>query len=317
MEPLRRTLVAVALCAALAGPLAACSPPASPAETLARIYQDVPQAQQDRLQAFRASHPFKEVTVDGTAWRYIACGQGEETIFLLPGVSRSAEAQFVLISMLEPDYRIIAPNYAPLMTTAGLADGLAWVLDAEGVERVAVYGVSFGGMVAQRFVRQYPERASKLVLANSGITQLPALALKAIGLMAHLPPPLPRLIMKQVTCGVIAAPPDEEAFWRAYYEELFALHVSNADAAACVADGADAVLDSHSFTAQDLAAWPGQVLILESDQDQGFSPAERAALRALYPQAQVHTFYQGGYTPWLTARDEYVGAIRAFLAAPL
>jgi hypothetical protein len=42
-------------------------------------------------------------------------------------------------------------------------------------------------------------------------------------------------------------------------------------------------------------------------------PAERAALRAAYPQAQVHTFAGSGHAGSLARRRDYVAAIRAFL----
>ncbi len=50
-------------------------------------------------------------------------------------------------------------------TMADYADDAAGLLDAIGLDRVKVVGVSFGGMVAQEFVLRHPERVSRLVLA--------------------------------------------------------------------------------------------------------------------------------------------------------
>jgi 3-oxoadipate enol-lactonase len=48
---------------------------------------------------------------------------------------------------------------------ADYGDDAAAVLDAEGLDAVAVIGISFGGMVAQEFVLRHPERVSRVVLA--------------------------------------------------------------------------------------------------------------------------------------------------------
>src|SRR5579871_2685350 len=50
---------------------------------------------------------------------------------------------------------------------ADLAADLAAVLDHAGIERAHVCGISMGGAVAQEFAGRYPERVSKLVLADT------------------------------------------------------------------------------------------------------------------------------------------------------
>jgi pimeloyl-ACP methyl ester carboxylesterase len=57
----------------------------------------------------------------------------------------------------------------------GYADQVAAVMDAAGVERATICGVSFGGLVAVRFAARYPARCQALVLAS---TPKPALRLR-------------------------------------------------------------------------------------------------------------------------------------------
>jgi 3-oxoadipate enol-lactonase len=49
-------------------------------------------------------------------------------------------------------------------TTEAMADDAVSVLDAAGVDRVHVYGISLGGMVAQQLALRHPERVQTLVL---------------------------------------------------------------------------------------------------------------------------------------------------------
>jgi 3-oxoadipate enol-lactonase len=45
-----------------------------------------------------------------------------------------------------------------------MADEAKAVLDAAGVEQAHVYGISMGGMIAQRLALNYPERIKTLIL---------------------------------------------------------------------------------------------------------------------------------------------------------
>src|SRR5258708_29434630 len=55
----------------------------------------------------------------------------------------------------------VPPGPYPIAVMA--ADAAA-VLDAAGVQSAHIYGISMGGMIAQEFAIQYPERVRKLIL---------------------------------------------------------------------------------------------------------------------------------------------------------
>jgi 3-oxoadipate enol-lactonase len=77
------------------------------------------------------------------------------------------------------------------------ADALA-VLDAAGIERAHVYGVSMGGGIAGEFAIRYPERVKSLVLGCTMMkTEVGARAPLAARLIYHLPLGLVRAVLKR------------------------------------------------------------------------------------------------------------------------
>src|SRR5689334_10284535 len=97
----------------------------------------VPAAQTAPLRQFYATHPYKHLQVGKAGWVYIACGQGKEALLILPGGTR-AGYPFWIVPDFEQAYRIIMPVYPPVATLTELSEGLAAILQAEGIERVHV-----------------------------------------------------------------------------------------------------------------------------------------------------------------------------------
>lgn len=98
------------------------------------IYRKVPTEQVDRLKKFRLTHPYKQISVGKTKWEYITCGQGEQTLLLLPGALSVGESTFPFITAFENECRIIAPSYALSLTMTGLCRGLAHISGNRGSE---------------------------------------------------------------------------------------------------------------------------------------------------------------------------------------
>ena len=111
--------------------------------------------------------------VDGPlSWR--EQGQGRPVVFLhgLGGSRSSWEPQ---LRGLSDEFRAIAwdmPGYgasAPVepLTFGAVADAVARLLDAAGVDRAHLAGESFGGMHALHTALRHPDRVGRMVLANT------------------------------------------------------------------------------------------------------------------------------------------------------
>jgi len=236
------------------------------------IHRGIAAERWEELREFRATHPPKHTRVKKVRWDYIASGEGEEALLPLPGGAMFGEAGFTRIPAFEDHYRVIAPDYPhDVPTAAQLLDGLAGVLDAEGVRSAHVLGPSYGGLVAQCFVRRHPDRVQTLILANTGVP--PQRLLRPAKLFLTLLPLVPLTWLRtfrertlaRAFSGVPSVPEEDQAFWRDYQHELIS-RLSRAELRAMYRLGIDLV-KRFRFTPDDLASWRGRVLILESNQD--------------------------------------------------
>jgi hypothetical protein len=107
----------------------------------------------------------------------------------------------------------------------------------------------------------------------------------------------------------------ESEFWRAYLNEAVAsVHLKEV-----AVHQIRVLLDlarQPRFSPEDLKAWRGGILIIDSDNDPAISAKDRRLLRNTYPQAQAHTFHGAGHASLILMREEVFSIIRCFLDAP-
>lgn len=285
-----------------------------------KFYAGVPQEQVARLKQFRLNHPYKRLAIGDTKWEYIACGRAsDQTLLLLPGALSVGESVFPLITAFENKYRVIAPSYALSQTMKGLTDGINSILEAEGVKQVHLIGGSYGGLVAQYFVRRFPDKVQSLILSHTFImTQEYAKPLVMAGkFFSDLPPSQfvsllkPRLDQMLLSTLRAAKHPEAE-FWKAYLDETIA-----SDRLRDVFIHQNKTLldlsNQPQFAPDDLKNWRGKILIIESDDDPAISASDRKLLKTTYPQAQVHTFTDAGHASSILKREDVISIIENFL----
>ncbi|MBR5742932.1 MAG: alpha/beta hydrolase [Clostridia bacterium] len=115
---------------------------------------------------------------------YVRFGRGEKTLILIPGLGdglktvRGMALPFALL------YRGLAREFtvysfsrrrelAPHTGTREMAEDLARAMDALGIEKASVVGVSQGGMIAEWLALDHPEKVENLVLTVTLCRQNP------------------------------------------------------------------------------------------------------------------------------------------------
>lgn len=119
----------------------------------------------------------KTVTVFGAKIRYLEAGdQAKPTVILLHGLGANAEAWQLNIAPLAQNYHVIAPDQIgfgksdkPLLKyrVGTYVDFLDKLMAELKIEKASLVGNSMGGWVAGLMAIKYPNRVTKIVLADA------------------------------------------------------------------------------------------------------------------------------------------------------
>jgi pimeloyl-ACP methyl ester carboxylesterase len=269
----------------------------------------------ERLTAFKEEHPYRAVTVGDTAWRYRTGGVlAAPAVLLLPGGTLVPEPFFIVLDALGQRYRVIAPAYPATHTMAELVAGLSGILDVERIPVVNVVGSSFGGYLAQCFVRAHPDRVNSLVLAQTGVRHFvgarPITAMR--WLFQASPDRVVHWLVWRTWRVLLADIGPNQQFWTSLLRSILYTELTKSDLVAMMAAISD-------FTAhyrpkpEDLTGWSRPVLVLQSERDRAFA-AQADEIRAAYPSAVFHIIAGAGHGALFSHTDEYIEQIQTFLA---
>ena len=116
------------------------------------------------------------VSLKNGSMDYIRFGTGKRNLILLPGLGDGLRTVKGTALPMAAMYRLFAMDFTvwcfsrkePLeagCSTRDMARDLKQAMDLLGIECSDLFGVSMGGMIAQHFAADYPDRVNKLVLA--------------------------------------------------------------------------------------------------------------------------------------------------------
>lgn len=189
------------------------------------------------------------------------------------------------------------------------ADALA-VLDAAGVDKAHVYGVSLGGGIAAEFAMRYPERTLSATLGCTLLkTEKTKLGLR--GLLYKLPLGLTRAILgRMMTPARYGSAAPRDAALRdieMLKKNRFTMQGVRAQAAAI----------SNYATTRERAAGTLKmpVLVLHGDEDQAVPVARGRELAAIIPGAQYVEFKGAGHNYLVAANEASTKAFLDFIDA--
>jgi pimeloyl-ACP methyl ester carboxylesterase len=276
-------------------------------------YSDVPLANLEKFHDFCSLCPYREVTLDGVEWPYLVNKDSGESLLLLSGALAIPDISWLTIAHFAQTYRVIAPSYPAVKTMDTLVDGIAAILQREGINQANVIGGSYGGFVAQVFVRRHPGLTRSLVLSHT-FPPDPA-NVKTIKKIARWMPLLPDRILRSVMGKrlrvLMPVKTAQTSLFHAMFDELLYDRLTKSDILSTLWRTVDYC--AQQYTPQDLAGWPGKVLLVMADDDPSTPEPVRVAMSELYPGARLHLFHGSGHGTSVLKEEEFQAVIDQFL----
>jgi len=269
----------------------------------------------EQIQRFSDAYA-KDATVNGVSWRYYVFGAGS-VIFMLPGGLRRAAYLFETMQQIAYRHAVIALDFPPVMSFDELVAGFDTILQAEGVDRCAVYGQSYGGLLAQAYAACRPDVVERLVLSSTrpadyGRVWLPLEQL-AMLLVRVLPDRGLRQLLGVLLARVLTVPDAQRDEWRRAVYSTLENDLCHGDVVSHFAVMAD-IIRRRIVHPEAFRAWRGHAIVLAAVNDRTQRRGDRARFEALFGRS-VTTITLGtlGHTAGLMDPGQYAELVERAL----
>lgn len=268
----------------------------------------------EEYRSFSSSHRCQYLDIDEKRWEYIASGTGARSLLLLPGALGIAETSFQYVLAFEPTYRVLSLSFPGTSSTvASLVEGVVQILNAEKIPSTSVIGGSYGGLIAQSLVREYPERIDRLILSGVGAPRPERVHrwqfLTPVGSIRTWQGV--KAVMRLTNRLSLAQNSQEHAFWRNYFDRIID-SLTPEDWMGKLSVVMD--FDLHySLAPLDPVEWADRILLVAGNQDFLFGAEDRAMVQSLYPGARFHSLHGSGHSGTLDRAGEYIALYKDFL----
>ena len=283
-----------------------------------QLYREIPEAQRERLRAFWWAHPYRSLTLDGIAWRYLAGGEGQRLVLLLPGGHLPAQFWFAVQDELERECRVLAldaPARCGELDARRTVAALVRLIEAQGVFGATVVAHGEAGLAAQLLLREFPHRVQALALINSPWLDARAshdvVARLTRWAAARLPWRWTHSTLNRLAPRELPA----DSPWTAYTRALLGSPSVTAlrEATLALQRAVWATQGDAPPHAAAPAGWRGRCLVVSASDDWR-TAREAAALAASLPNARAHWFTEGGQATPLLYPEALCRELRLLLA---
>lgn len=248
------------------------------------------------------------------AWQESGAGT---PVLLIMGAASSSRCWYPAVDALAAKHRVVSFDNRGVGASDASKDGTiddmaadaAAVLDAAGVGRAHVYGVSLGGVVALQLALRQPDRVRSLVLGGTGlVTDAVKGAPRPVLALAYLPLALRQRLLPRLGArgyGSAASP-------AAVQRDLAVLAADRTTSTGLVQQ--QRALRAYTVDVSAVGALRVPTLVVHGSEDRVVPPAMGAELAATLPGARMVTLDGAGHNYLVAAADRANRLVLDFLA---
>lgn len=275
--------------------------------------------------------PDRSGTVEGNGktifWEYHGDGS-KEVVCLLNGLAMHTRAWYPFLDEVRPDYDVLLYDYPGQgqsssedlpCTIPELASYLETIVDQEGIAKLHVMGISYGGFVALDFARLYQERLHTLTLSGILLEREQLFQMyQDLSLLFYRSGPKAFEIYTHYLYEKIFGERAVRRFWDhledmrtrfydRYHERVHAL-IQLTLAQDPFFANSDANLDEYR-------AITTPALVLAGAEDRTIPPRVQRKIAGILPQARYEEIEESGHVVYLEQPEIFFPMIRSFMAS--
>lgn len=259
----------------------------------------------------------KNITFNQINWKYFVQGKGDETVFMFPGGLRAPVYGGSFVKNLAKHFKIIIPVYPPIWNLKELIEGVNRILDQEKIQRVHLFGTSFGGLICQAFMVYSPHKTCKIILGNTGTVQSDPRFRRRMWQILFLIKILPAFIVRRIMIKAFTRIVPKNSPNYAEIVDLIRNHIQtkqlDKQEIICHFKSLIFFQTELKLTHEIGRSFQDRMLIIYSDKDPGVDPNAFKFLKEMFPEAQYHQFIDGGHMPMIVFLEEFFNLVINFL----
>jgi len=254
----------------------------------------------------------RSLRVAGLNWKLIDTkgAKGGPVLLMLPGTLGTASIFADAMQALGRQVRMVSVTYPLIEDIQRMADSLAGLMDALGIDRASVVGSSLGGFLAQYFAARHPQRVDRLILGNTlcdpALTRR-VVARQSVDTLRAQPPSVHR---DMVVNSVKSWPETDPRTAR-----LKAILIDSGTRLLSARAMKARVMALQAASAVPKLKMPGErITIIDCADDPLLPRPVQDDVVKHYPGAHHVRFDSGGHYPYIVRTDDYVAVLRQALA---
>ncbi|MHA2292333.1 MAG: alpha/beta hydrolase [Candidatus Hodarchaeales archaeon] len=282
---------------------------------LSKYYDHLSSYLKNYFLEYRSSVEKHKLTINSVEWEYYKAGSGP-TLLLFHGGFFNGEMYFHQFNYFKSDYTVIAPTIPVVVQRfEDILTGIRKILEVEYLDdqKISVLGLSFGGMIAQLFLRKHTDIIDNVILSHTAVNdkKLMTKYKRLRPMFKILPWIIITLLFKR---GASKKEWGINSEWKelvsAFFEEYFYTTFSKELVIArshCIYD-----YRNYDLTPIEFDFWKGKMLILTTEDD---TLQHLHYFKEIYPMVYEYCFPVGlgGHHTVFYYPDQYNAIVLEFL----